>query len=65
MSWYNNEHLHSGIKFVTPSSRHEGNDKNILQLRKKVYIEAKNKNPNRWSKETGIGLDWRSIFRSL
>lgn len=50
--WYNNIHLHSGIKFVTPMSRHEGLDKIILENRKKVYEKAKSKNPNRWSKNT-------------
>ncbi|NOT80289.1 MAG: transposase [Bacteriovoracaceae bacterium] len=58
VDWYNNKHLHSGIKFVTPTSRHEGLDKKVLQLRKEVYIKAKLLNPSRWSKtqETGIGL---------
>jgi len=50
--WYNEVHLHSGIKFVTPSSRHEGKDLEILNARKKVYEEARLKNPNRWSRET-------------
>ena len=46
---YNNQHHHSGIKFVTPSSRHIGADKEILQNRKKVYTEARMRNPERWS----------------
>lgn len=50
--WYNNIHLHSGIKFVTPHSRHEGNDRKILNKRKQVYELAKEKNPNRWSRQT-------------
>lgn len=49
--WYNTEHLHSGISFVTPTSRHEGDDVAILEKRKSVYTEAKTKNPSRWSKE--------------
>ena len=56
--WYNNIHLHSGIKFVTPMSRHEGKDKMILENRKRVYEEAKNKNPSRWSRET---RNWNKI----
>ncbi len=56
--WYNNIHLHSGIKFVTPVSRHEGKDKMILENRKRVYEEAKNKNPNRWSGDT---RNWNRI----
>lgn len=46
--WYNEEHLHSGIKFVTPNSRHAGKDAEILEKRAAVYLTAKQKNPNRW-----------------
>ena len=52
VNWYNNIHLHSGINFVTPASRHAGNDKNILDRRHEVYEKAKLKNPNRWSGKT-------------
>lgn len=51
VKWYNTVHLHSGIKFVTPESRHTGEDKAILEKRKYVYCKAKEANPNRWSKE--------------
>lgn len=47
--WYNEVHRHSGIKFVTPGSRHRGEDKKILNHRREVYHRAKLKNPNRWS----------------
>jgi len=50
--WYNDEHLHSGIGFVTPSSRHIGLDIDILKQREIVYAEAKRKNPTRWSNKT-------------
>jgi len=52
VNWYNNIHLHSGINFVTPSSRHDGCDEKILKNRNQVYENAKEKNPSRWSKET-------------
>ena len=54
-NWYNTEHMHSGIKFVTPEQRHSGEDIKILENRKKVYEEARKKNPIRWSGET---RDW-------
>jgi putative transposase len=56
--WYNNIHLHSGIKFVTPVSRHELKDKKILKNRKDIYEAAKLKNPNRWSGQT---RNWTKI----
>ena len=58
VQWYNFEHLHSGIKFTTPHSRHIGADKSVLEKRKAIYERAKNDNPNRWSQET---RDWDHI----
>ena len=55
VNWYNNEHRHSGIRFVTPAQRHRGEDKVILQQREAVYALAKAKHPERWSGET---RDW-------
>jgi putative transposase len=49
--WYNEHHLHSGINFVTPSSRHHGHDFEILEARKAVYEQAKMEKPERWSRE--------------
>lgn len=49
VDWYNNHHLHSGINFVTPSDRHEGNDVEILKNRHKVFENAKSQNPERWN----------------
>jgi hypothetical protein len=41
VNWYNNEHRHSGIKFVTPAQRHDGKDQQILDNRQAVYEAAK------------------------
>ena len=51
VDWYNHEHLHSSINFVTPGQRHMGEDMRILAKRQQVYKQAKQKNPNRWSGE--------------
>ena len=47
--WYNHEHKHSAIKFVTPNQRHNGLDKDILEKRKRVIEQAKKDNPQRWN----------------
>lgn len=47
--WYNEIHLHSGIGYVTPSSRHQGKDEAILAARRDVYTAARRRNPGRWS----------------
>ena len=49
VAWYNNEHLHSEISFVTPASKHLNEDFEILQRRTQIYLEARGKNPLRWS----------------
>ena len=48
--WYNEQHLHSAIRFVTPAQRHSGADCAILKARTRVYQQARRRNPNRWSK---------------
>lgn len=52
MAWYNNEHKHSALKFVTPAQRHRGEDEAILANRHEVYQQARANNPQRWSGET-------------
>jgi putative transposase len=53
--WYNNEHRHSGLNFLTPNQRHNGLSERILARRKQVYEEAKSKHPERWSRSI---RDW-------
>ena len=52
VTWYNTEHRHSSLKFVTPMQRHSGEDESILNHRKKVYEMAKKQQPKRWSGNT-------------
>ncbi len=53
--WYNHEHKHSGLKFVTPAQRHHGQAQAVLARRASVYAAAKARNPLRW---TGGTRDW-------
>ena len=50
--WYNTQHLHSALKFITPLQRHSGEDKAILEKRHEVYEKAKARHPERWSGKT-------------
>jgi putative transposase len=45
--WYNFNHKHSGIKYVTPHQRHSGQAGKVLASRKEVYQRAKERNPER------------------
>jgi transposase InsO family protein len=50
--WYNEEHRHSALKFVTPGQRHRGEDAALLEQRAELYAVAKGRNPERWSGDT-------------
>jgi putative transposase len=53
--WYNTEHRHSGLKFLTPNQRHQGPSEQIFKNRQLVYEAAKVKHAERWS---GNIRDW-------
>ena len=50
VAWYNTEHLHSAIRFLTPDDRHHGREQEVLKKRHRVYEEARARNPSRWSR---------------
>jgi putative transposase len=52
VEWYNNQHLHSAIGFVTPGDRHAGLDRAILSKRHDTYLKARARHPERWSGNT-------------
>lgn len=58
VQWYNHEHRHSAIRFVTPAERHAGLDTTLLQKRINVYEEAKKRCPERWS---GVTRNWQPV----
>jgi putative transposase len=58
VNWYNDEHRHSAIGFVTPGQRHAGLDVQLLRQRAAVYAAAKAANPNRWS---GATRNWNPV----
>ncbi len=58
MRWYNFEHRHSGIRYVSPAQRHAGEDQAILAARHELYTRARELNPARWSGKT---RDWSPI----
>jgi hypothetical protein len=53
--WYNTEHRHSRLRFVTPEQRHTGADVVVLAQRQALYAQAKADRPERWS---GAVRDW-------
>jgi transposase InsO family protein len=52
VAWYNHEHRHSGIRFVSPAQRHAGHDHEILARRHVLYTQARAANPRRWARHT-------------
>ncbi len=50
--WYNTQHRHSGIRYVTLDQRHAGQDIALLAKRTRVYEGARARNPTRWTRST-------------
>lgn len=46
--WYNNQHCHSGIGYVTPAAMHDGTAKAIYEQRASVLQDAFLAHPNRF-----------------
>lgn len=59
VQWYNNEHRHSAIGFVTPAQRHAGQDAGLLKKRVAVYEAARAIHPRRWS---GATRKWKPVL---
>lgn len=59
VQWYNEEHRHSAINFVTPAERHAGLDMVLLEKRTIIYEAAKNRCPERWS---GATRNWQPVL---
>ena len=56
--WYNHDHRHSGIRYVSPAQRHAGEDHSILAARHALYTRARELHPARWS---GATRNWSPI----
>jgi hypothetical protein len=56
--WYNHDHRHSGIRYVSPAQRHTGEDRTVLQARHTLYLHARARNPRRWVRHT---RNWNPI----
>ncbi|MDH0339876.1 IS3 family transposase, partial [Metapseudomonas otitidis] len=52
VDWYNEDHRHSALKYVTPNERHDGKAIALLRSRAELYEAAKAANPGRWSGRT-------------
>ena len=52
VDWYNHQHRHCGIKFVTPQQRHSGVAIAICKKRADLYEQARQRHPRRWTTTT-------------
>lgn len=50
VTWYNTEHKHCRLNYVTPSQRHDGKDRAVLEQRANVLMAHKKQKPERWSR---------------
>ncbi len=56
--WYNHDHRHGAIRFVTRGQRHAGLDAALLAIRHDLYAYARLKNLLRWKRQT---RNWRRV----
>ncbi len=56
--WYNLDHRHSALRFVTPDEHHRGEDRSLLVNRHRVYETARATHPERWSGKT---RNWQPV----
>jgi len=68
VNWYNTEHLHSGLDYVTPHQMRFGEAEAIYAARNETINRAREKNPSRWKQENTreykyipVTFDWRPI----
>jgi putative transposase len=58
VDWYNGDHRHSAIRYVTPDERHHGREHDVLAARRELYERARSANPERW---TGASRNWDPV----
>ena len=58
VGWYNEQHRHSSIRYVTPNQRHYGQETAVLARRHALYQAARRRRPSRWSRAT---RDWTPV----
>jgi putative transposase len=50
VTWYNHDHRHSALAYVTPEQRHSGAYRAVLERRRDVYRQAREQHPLRWKR---------------
>jgi transposase InsO family protein len=54
VNWYNTEHRHSSLGYVTPQQRRRGDYKEIFEKRNETLARAKERNPERWVRKQKV-----------
>jgi transposase InsO family protein len=60
--WYNTEHRHSGIGYVTPQARHDGSDRELFATRNRTLALARSLHPERWGKRIAVHESDRVVY---
>ncbi len=54
IGWYNEQHRHSGINYITPNPRHSGIGEEIILKRNQTLAAAYSRNPERWCRKPAV-----------
>ncbi len=65
--WYNEEHCHSGIRYVTPGERHRGEDRVLLEKGDALYREAQKARPERENRRHKLtkSVNYLDTYRTI
>ena len=62
VDWYNTEHRHSAIGYVTPQQRHDGHDLELFERRNKALNLARLSHPERWGNRVALHGAERIVY---
>jgi putative transposase len=62
VDWYNNEHMHTRLNYVTPAQRRNGKYIEIFNKRNETFTNARLAHPERWTRNTKIWQIEQEVF---
>lgn len=62
VAWYNNEHMHTRLNYVTPAQRRNGKYAEIFNKRNETFANARLAHPERWTGKTKVWEIEQEVF---
>ena len=62
VDWYNNEHMHTRLNYITPAARRNGKYLEIFKKRNETFENARSAHPERWSGKIKVWEIEQEVF---